>query len=325
MAENIVELLTDVADAIREKKGSTEKINAQNFASEIRSIETSDGGSASGWTGHADAEGLRAIGWDDEDIAYYQAHGVNWNEEDDEYHKVTDDNKALYGVLTADNIQDYKARIVYLPKIDTSGIIMMDSLFKSCALMIAIPNINTDNVTSMKEMFSGCYCLTCVSALNTVNVTDMTYMFAFCYNLPCVPLFDTSNVTSMAQMFYYCEALRTIPSYDTSKIKTFSMLYRDCISLSHIKMIDAIKLQTPNNAFLNCISLTYVNIKNLNTSISFSNSSLLSKDSLIYMIENGSSTKAITITLASYAYERLAEDVDVMAALTAHPNVTLAI
>ncbi len=39
MADNIVELLTDVADAIREKKGSTEKINAQNFAEEIRSIE----------------------------------------------------------------------------------------------------------------------------------------------------------------------------------------------------------------------------------------------------------------------------------------------
>jgi hypothetical protein len=44
MAENIVELLTDVADAIREKKGSTEPINAQNFADEIRSIEGGGGG-----------------------------------------------------------------------------------------------------------------------------------------------------------------------------------------------------------------------------------------------------------------------------------------
>ena len=43
MAENIVELLTDVADAIREKKGSQDKINAQRFAEEIRSIESGGG------------------------------------------------------------------------------------------------------------------------------------------------------------------------------------------------------------------------------------------------------------------------------------------
>ena len=101
---NLHDYLSDLADAIREKKGTTEPINAQNFADEIRSIES--GGS--GWTGHADVEGLKAIGWDDEDIAYYQKHGVNWNEEDDEYHKVSDDNKALYGVLTIDNISTYR-------------------------------------------------------------------------------------------------------------------------------------------------------------------------------------------------------------------------
>jgi hypothetical protein len=38
MAETIVELLTDVADAIREKKGSNEPINAQNFANEIKNL-----------------------------------------------------------------------------------------------------------------------------------------------------------------------------------------------------------------------------------------------------------------------------------------------
>ena len=81
------------------------------------------GGSASKWTGHADVEGLKAIGWTDEDIAYYQEHGVNWNAEDDEYHKVSEDNKALYGVLTAENISEYADRIVYLPKIDTSDMI----------------------------------------------------------------------------------------------------------------------------------------------------------------------------------------------------------
>ena len=40
------------------------------------SVASSGGGSK--WTGHADAEGLRAIGWTDEDIAYYQENQLNF-------------------------------------------------------------------------------------------------------------------------------------------------------------------------------------------------------------------------------------------------------
>lgn len=38
--DNLTDFLTDVADAIRAKKGSSEKINPQNFSEEIRSIES---------------------------------------------------------------------------------------------------------------------------------------------------------------------------------------------------------------------------------------------------------------------------------------------
>lgn len=40
-ASNLTDFLTDVAQAIRNKKGTTAKINPQNFSSEIASIETS--------------------------------------------------------------------------------------------------------------------------------------------------------------------------------------------------------------------------------------------------------------------------------------------
>lgn len=40
---NLTDFLTDVADAIRAKKGTTEKINPQNFSAEIASIETGGG------------------------------------------------------------------------------------------------------------------------------------------------------------------------------------------------------------------------------------------------------------------------------------------
>ena len=42
--DNLTDFLTDLANAIREKKGTSDKINPQNFASEIASIESSGGG-----------------------------------------------------------------------------------------------------------------------------------------------------------------------------------------------------------------------------------------------------------------------------------------
>ena len=180
------------------------------------------------FTGHADVEGLKAIGWTDEDIAYYQEHGVNWNEEDDQYHKVPEDNIALYGVLTASNISTYRGRIVYLPKIDTS------------------------------------------------KVTDMSSMFRNCYSLASIPQLDTSNVTNMSNMFYYC------------------------------------------------YSVQISNLKGLNVALGVSSTQLLTKDSLLYIINNESATSAITIKLSSYCYTKYAEDADVVAALSNHPNISLA-
>ena len=201
---NLTDFLTNVADAIRVKKGTYAPINPQDFYAEITSIgedTPTPTPSRPSYTGHADAEGLKAIGWTDEDIAYYQEHGVNWNEEDDEYHKVTDDNKALYGVLTASNISTYKDRIVYLPKIDTSAMTSMSSLFNGCRSLVCIPQLDTSNVTHMGSMFYDCCSLICIPQLDTSKVTNMMNMFNGCNSLVSIPQLDTQKVPSMSGMF----------------------------------------------------------------------------------------------------------------------------
>ena len=196
--DNLSDFLSDIADAIREKTGETGMLNAQDFSQKILGIE-SGGASRPSWTGHADVEGLKAIGWTDDDIAYYQQNGVNWNEEDDDYHKVTDDNKALYGVLTAKNISTYKDRIVYLPKIDTSGNTSMSNMFYQCYSLVGIPQLDTTNVTSMSSMFYQCYSLVSIPQLDTQKVTNMSYMFSSCYSLVSIPQLDTSKVADMSK------------------------------------------------------------------------------------------------------------------------------
>ena len=75
--------------------------------------------------------------------------------------------------------------------------------------------------------------------------------------------------------------------------------------------------------FSSCYSLTNINLKNAKLAYELNSTALLSKESLLYLINNEAAESAITIKLSSYAYTRLAEDADIVAALEAHPNISI--
>lgn len=344
--DNLTDFLTDVADAIREKKGTSESINPQDFSSEIASIET---GGGNGWTGHADADGLRAIGWTEEDIAYYQENGVDWDEEDDHLHLVSDDNKALYGVLTPYNISSYRDRIVYLPKIDFSGIAAMNNRFYQCHYLIAIPQIDTSSATNTEAMFMYCYRLRSVPPLDLRNTTTARYIFYQCFNIEKVDIKISDKCTIFREAFYQCVRLKDVSSadIDLSSVESLYNTYGWCVSLGDImlrntgnvtewtyalnictnsKKINGIDLSSATN-ITNIIATNFnlieLEIVNLNQSINIP-SYLLSKQSLIGIINNAYASVAITITLPPTIYNKYANDPDVVEALTNHPNITLA-
>ena len=62
------------------------------------------------------------------------------------------------------------------------------------------------------------------------------------------------------------------------------------------------------NMFLKCPELREVQLKSLQTPISFSDSPLLSLDSISYMVTNAANTSPITITLHPDAYARLTDE-----------------
>ena len=310
--------------------------------------EQNGGSSQTKWTGHADVEGLKAIGWTDEDIAYYQANGVNWNEEDDQYHKVPEDNIALYGVLTPYNISTYKDRIVYLPKIDTSNVTDMNNMFYSCYTLVSIPKLDTSSVTNMYCIFSFCYSLVSIPRLDTSKVKNMSRMFYKCYSLVSIPQLDTSSVTDMSQMlsdcslitsipqidtsevtnmynmFYNCFSLVSIPKLDTSKVLDMGQMFYYCYAIVSIPQLDTSTVTNMNNMFSNCFSAQIVNLKGMKVALNVSTTQLFTKDSLLYIINNESAAKAITIKLSSYCYTKYSTDADVVAALANHPNISIA-
>lgn len=349
--DNLKDYLTDLADAIREKEGSSEPINPQDFADRVRAIQGSSNVNKYGWTGHADVEGLKAIGWDDADIAYFQKYGIHWNEEYDEYYKVSDENKALYGVATDRNLSLYKDKIVYLPKIEITKE-QPSSLFSSCINMIGVPMLDTSNVTSFTNFFNSCKSLTYLPPLDTSKVTSMANFCYNCVSLKHVPMYDTSKVIDFSASFFCCYSLKDFPEWDMSaatttyrtfysanglanlpnlnfsSVRSFGRTFYQCYALRTIKGITLATLGSEANAsdaFYMTQALENVFINNLSVSMNFANSHALSKESLVYMIQNSDeSATGVIITLHADAYERLANDPDVLYQLNFRPDFTLA-
>ena len=207
--------LTDVADAIREKKGTTDTILASNFDTEIASIEggvdineylsdtiTKGTSSSGGWV--KTIIKLRSPLTVEGTSAEYMFYGYSLNE---------------------------------LPQLGTSNVNRMDYMFSGCAKLTTIPQLDTSNVVNMDSMFYNCTNLTTIPQLDTSNVFRMSYMFGSCTNLTTIPQIDTSNVTIMDYTFYNCSNLTTIPQLNGEKLTDIVSAFNGCKSLENFNGI----------------------------------------------------------------------------------------
>jgi len=160
---NLTNFLTDVASAIKEKKGSQNIILASDFDTEIRNLPSS-GGFPPDWT---------LIGYSTtptsviDNFNYTKDIYDNWDSSKTDLTSKFVNNKTLY----------------YLPFIDTSNATIFASFCQRCDNLVEIPLLNTSNATNMASMFNGCASLIYVPLLNTANLTNMNNMFNSCYKL----------------------------------------------------------------------------------------------------------------------------------------------
>lgn len=99
--------------------------------------------------------------------------------------------------------------------------------------------------------------------------------------------------------------------------------FAGCSMLRYIYPINASKTTSFVNTFLRCNSLIEARLYRIKANISFSDSPLISKECITYIIRNSVPSSAITITLHPDAYNRLKDDTDIIAALESQPLVTL--
>ena len=192
----LIDKLTSIADAIREKTGSTEQLTLDQMASEISEFSSSSG------AGMKDYFTARAS--DGYQFSYYKGNGE-----------------------TLSNLLEYS---------DTSAVNTMYSMFYGCSNLTTIPQLDTSAVTNMNSMFNSCSSLTTIPQLDTSAVTNMGSMFYNCSSLTTIPQLDTSAVTNMNSMFNSCSSLTTIPQLDTSAVTNMYSMFYGCTKLTNCSL-----------------------------------------------------------------------------------------
>ena len=244
--DNLSDFLTDVANSIRTKTGTTEQINAQDFSDKILSIQTGGGGEST----------LKNL------LDATKSAGYLFD---------------YYTGTSTGNLIQYS---------DTENVTKTHFMFHNCTNLTTIPLLNTSNVTDMIYMFSGCTNLTTVPQLDTSKVTSMIQMFNRCANLTTIPLLDTSNVTDMNSMFYNCTSLTTIPQLNTSNVTVMSNMFNGCTNLTTVPALDASNVTDMIGVFANCPNLKSILMTNIGVDFSIAASTKFEREDLLVIINN---------------------------------------
>jgi hypothetical protein len=181
--DNLKDFLTDVADAIREKKGTTDKINPQDFSSEIASVQSGD-------------RDWGEIGYDaeptfiEEGFAYAKEIKDNWNPNVSSIlNKFRNDTKiAYFPLVDTSNIQDfsnafYMSTLEYIPQLNYSKATKMPNYFYYCGSLREISLKGTSNVTSYNTTFNSCTLLKIIHEIDFFSATDVNGVFYNCKTL----------------------------------------------------------------------------------------------------------------------------------------------
>lgn len=181
---------------------------------------------------------------------------------------VYNQNTGFYELNGLTDITEEQMKLVYVTSNPTKRVADLCSVFASSSIRTNLPFLNR----------GGYKPIDCYAA------------FVNCSNLEVVALGVEDGVifysARIPYMFCNCIKLRTV-----------------------IGVLDCGNTNQPNNkAFDNCRALENIRLNKLKYSISFSNSPLLSLESLQYLINNAANTSAITVTVHADVYAKIQDE-----------------
>lgn len=161
---NLTAVFTDIANAIRDKKGSVDTIKPINMADEILTIETKS-----------------------PIYSALEAMGTNWS-------------RAFYVDTTKISVFYYITELSESDIPPSNNVDSMNYMFWNCLNLTSVSQLDTSSCTSLYGMFYNCQKLTSIPQLDTSSSTNMGYMFYQCSKLEKI---DITTLASSNNSFAY--------------------------------------------------------------------------------------------------------------------------
>ena len=162
---NLQDFLTNIANSIRTKTGTTQPINAQNFSTEILNISTGGENTLK-----------KLLDATHSTISLFQEYkGTSVN--------------GLIAYEDTENVYNMNSmfrtcnNLTTIPQLNTSNATDISSMLYQCRSLTSIPLLDTSKVINMSYTFYGCTKLTSIPALDVSKVTDMGSIFKDCSSL----------------------------------------------------------------------------------------------------------------------------------------------
>lgn len=145
---------------------------------------------------------------------------------------------------------------------------------------------------------------TCLNRTDFTDTVRATYAFAYCNNIEVARIgYNTVRLSDPVGMFMKC--------------------YRLVKILGIIEFINTVVQNNIESMFSECYALKELRISKLKLNINLKDSSVISKESILYIITNEAAESEITLTLHPDAHDRLSTDESIKTALADHPLIKL--
>lgn len=269
--DNLKNYLTDVANAIREKTNTTDKIKASEFDDKIRGIS----GASEQWEWALN----NVINFSSANPTFFKGNKylkVMPNYFNEECAKITNWSNAFNGCSNLVNVD-----------IDTSAGTNFTSTFRACTKLTneSIKNLNFDKMTNGFAMFGYGTKITQLpnfkheiitnmgemfwaSALSDLGETDLSfpkvtnadYIFGET-QITKVPNLSFPEATTAKGLFQSCLKLNSfLHNLDIPKVTTVYQLFKGCTSLTEIGSIEAPLATISNDMFSGCTNLKTIGV-----------------------------------------------------------------